>query len=323
MGEDWCTDQTYISPLRPSRVPVPAGSSAIEIIKHGLRSVNVSPRDFASLYRYVRSFFQSARHLRLFLTFVAKRPVDNDVKYWDWEYLLAFISGPGRYPGAREGPSVWRIRDFIERDKIGGYLFVTTYRTNESVLSMIPRSTRLSILLLFYTRRIFESGDPRKALFRAIWDVLPSCPIMSPSKPTGLRDIWEELDLATAGEQRFPCLYSHGIDLIQPQIEQIANARVEQLLPGVEPEISDWDWGDTQTDGEAEESSLTPSQIYSPTYEMQMIRQMEEDDVQDDHSLTEEVSESDIDSDSPSEVRRTRILRLVFLIFNGLSILVR
>lgn len=77
--------------------------------------------------------------------------------------------------------------------------------------------------------------------------------------------------------------------------------------------MSDWDWGDTQTDEEAEESSLTPSQIAS-TYGMEMIQQMEEEDVQDDHSLTEEVSESDIDSDSPSEVRRTRIACVTFLI---------
>lgn len=89
----------------------------------------------------VRTFlFQSVQHHRSFLTFVAKRPVDNDVRYWDWEYLLAFIRDPTRYPRG-EGPSVWRIGEFIERDKIGGYIFVTTLTTNELVLSMIPRST--------------------------------------------------------------------------------------------------------------------------------------------------------------------------------------
>lgn len=62
------------------------------------------------------------------------------MKYWDWEYLLAFIRDTQRYPG-NEGPSVWKIGDFIERNKIGGYLFVSTLAAKESVLLILMQIT--------------------------------------------------------------------------------------------------------------------------------------------------------------------------------------
>lgn len=94
---------------------------------------------------------------------------------------------------------------------------------------------------------------------------------------------------------------------------------METSLPGVEPEISDWDWGDAQTEGETEEPSpynLTPLHVASPTYEMETFPQMEASGSREGLPLLEEDGGSDdIVSNEASvyEVRHTKVLYIALI----------